>query len=50
MSWVLTLMKMKLKPFLDKERKKKVRSITGKFKSWKVRAAFCKARQKKLCK
>ena len=28
------------KPFLDKEWKKKVRSIIIKFKSWKVRAAF----------
>ena len=34
------------KPFLDKERKKKVRSIITKFKSWKVRAAFYKARPK----
>ena len=34
------------KPFLDKEQKKKVRSAIVKFKSWKVRAAFCKARPK----
>ena len=34
------------KPFLDKERKKKVRSIIVKFKSWKARAAFYKARPK----
>ena len=34
------------KPFLDKEWKKKVRSIKAKFKSWKVRAAFYKARPK----
>ena len=33
-------------PFLDKERKKKIRSIVVKFKSWKVRAAFYKARPK----
>ena len=31
------------KPFLDKGRKKKVRSIIVKFKSWKTRAAFYKA-------
>ena len=31
---------------LDKERKKKVRSIIVKFKSWKARAAFYKARPK----
>ena len=37
-------------PFLDKERKKKVRSIIVKFKFWKARAAFYKARPKKLCK
>ena len=30
--------------FLDEERKKKVRSIIVKFKPWKVRAAFYKAR------
>ena len=34
------------KPFLDKERKKKVRSIIVKFKSWKARTAFYKARPK----
>ena len=34
------------KPFLDKERKKTVRSIIVKFKSWKVRAAFYKVRPK----
>ena len=34
------------KPFLDKERKKKVRSIIVKFKSWKARAAFYEARPK----
>ena len=28
------------KSFLDKERKKKVRSIIVKFKSWKAHAAF----------
>ena len=33
-------------PFFDKERKKKVRSITVKFKSCKARAAFYKARPK----
>ena len=33
-------------PFLDKERKKKVRSIIVNFKSWKVRATFFKARPK----
>ena len=32
------------KPFLDEEQKKKVRSI--KFKSWKARSAFYKARPK----
>ena len=32
--------------FLDKERKKKVRSIMVKFKSWKALAAFYKARPK----
>ena len=37
-------------PFLDKERKKKVRSIIVKFTFWKARAAFYKARPKKLCK
>ena len=35
------------KPFLDNERKKKVRSIIVKFKSEKARAAFYKARPKK---
>ena len=35
------------KPFLDKERNKKVRSIIVKLKSWKARAAFYKARPKK---
>ena len=34
------------KPFLDKEKKMKVRSIVVKFKSWKARAAFYKARPK----
>ena len=34
------------KPFLDKERKKKVRSIIVKFKSWKARAVFYKATPK----
>ena len=34
------------KTFLDKEWKKKVRSIIIKFKSWKVRAAFYKPRPK----
>ena len=34
------------KPFLDKEQKKKVRSIIHKFKSWKARAAFYKSRPK----
>ena len=34
------------KPFLDEERKKKVSSIIVKFKSWKARAAFYKARPK----
>ena len=34
------------KPFLDKERKKKVRSVIVKFKSWKARATFYKARPK----
>ena len=34
------------KPSLDKKRKKKVRSIIVKFKSWKARAAFYKARPK----
>ena len=38
------------KPFLDKEQKKKVRYIIVKFKSWKARAAFFKARPKKICK
>ena len=32
------------KPFLDKERKRKVRSIIVKFMSWKVCVAFYKAR------
>ena len=32
------------KPFLDKEWKKKVKSIIVKFKSWKVLAVFNKAR------
>ena len=35
------------KPFLDNKRKKKVRSIIVKFKSWKAFAAFYKARPKK---
>ena len=34
------------KPFLHKERKKKVWSIIVKFKTWKARAAFYKARTK----
>ena len=34
------------KPFLDKKRKKKIRSIIVKFKSWKALAAFYKARPK----
>ena len=34
------------KPFLDKERKEKVRSIIVKFKSGKARAAFYKTRPK----
>ena len=34
------------KPFLDEEQKKKVRSVMAKFKSWKARAAFYKARPK----
>ena len=34
------------KPFLDKERKKKVWSIIVKFKSWKACAVFYKARPK----
>ena len=34
------------KPFLNKEQKKKVRSIIFKFKSWKARATFYKARPK----
>ena len=34
------------KPFLDKERNKKVGSVIVKFKSWKARAAFCKAKPK----
>ena len=38
------------KPFLDKERKKKVRSIIVKFKSWKARATFYKARPKNYVK
>ena len=38
------------KRYLDKEQKKKVRSIRVKFKSWKARAAFFKARPKKICK
>ena len=36
------------KPFLDKEQKKKVKSIIVKFKSWEAWAAFYKARQKKM--
>ena len=35
------------KPFLHKERKKEVWSIIVKFKTWKARAAFYKARPKK---
>ena len=35
------------KPFLDKGRKKKVRSIIVKFKSWRARAEFYKIRPKK---
>ena len=35
------------KPVLDKERKKKLRSIIVKFKTWIARAAFYKARPKK---
>ena len=34
------------KLFLDKERKKKIRSIIVKFKSWEARAVFYKARPK----
>ena len=34
------------KPFLDKKRKKKVRSMIVKLKSWKARTAFHKARPK----
>ena len=34
-------------PFLDKEPKKKVRSIINRFTTWKVRAAFYKTRPKK---
>ena len=34
------------KPFFDKERKKKVRSIIVKFKYWKSRAVFYKERPK----
>ena len=34
------------KPFLDKEQKKKVRSVIFEFKSWKAHAAFYKARPK----
>ena len=34
------------KPFLDKERKKKVRSVIVRFKSWKAHTAFYKARPK----
>ena len=34
------------KPFLDKEQKKKVRSIIVKFQSWKAHAAFYKLDQK----
>ena len=34
------------KPFLNKKRKKKVRSIIVTFKSWKARATFYKARPK----
>ena len=34
------------KRFLDKEREKKVSSVIVKFKSWKARAAFYKARPK----
>ena len=46
MLWVFHLMKTNGigKPFLDKEQKKKVKSITVKFKSWKACAAFYKAR------
>ena len=36
------------KPFLDKERKKKVWSIIVKFKSWKARAEFYKPRPKNM--
>ena len=36
------------KPFLDKKRKKKVRSMIVKLKSWKARTAFHKARPKKI--
>ena len=35
------------KPFLNKEQKKKVKSIIVKFKSWKACAVFYKFRQKK---
>ena len=35
------------KPFLDKEPKKKIRSIINRFTTWKVRAAFYKTRPKK---
>ena len=36
------------KPFLDAEWKMKVRSLIVKFKSWKARAAFYKARPKNM--
>ena len=38
------------KPFLDKDLKKKVRSIIVRFTSWKACAAFYKTRPKKICK
>ena len=52
MLWVIHLIKMKLtermvlETLLDQERKKKIRSIIVKFKSWKVRFAFHKTRLK----
>ena len=53
MSWVFHLMKIKLtkrmvfeSPSWIRNGKKKIRSITVKFKSWKARAAFYKTSQK----
>ena len=37
------------KPFLDKDLKKKVRSIIVRFTSWKACVAFYKTRPKKIC-